>query len=218
MNASHSIPVRASSNPMYGSTWRVLVAIYLGALLSANAMAAKLIDVFGFAAVTVGAFAIPLVYTVTDLLNELYGKVATRRVVWMGFEANCVLVGFSLIFNVLPAAAIGAPQYAFAAMFGFTWRVVIGSQAAYLTSSFIDVEVFSYVRERTNDRHLWLRQTCAVLIAQAADSVIFCTIAFAGVVPWKALPIIALTEYLVKISATPFRTLLSYVILKRLRA
>lgn len=198
-------------------TWRVLATLYLGALLSANAMAAKLINVFGFAAVTVGALAIPLIYTVTDLLNELYGKTVTRQVVWMGLGANLVMVAYSLVFGALPAAPAGASQEAFGAMFAVTWRVVLGSQCAYVTSSLIDVEVFSYVRERTRDRHLWLRQTCAVLVSQAADSTIFTIIAFAGVVPWQLLPVLALTEYLVKVVVTPVRTALSYAILERLR-
>lgn len=200
--------------------WRVLVTLYIGALLSANAMAAKLVDVFGIAAVTVGALAIPLVYTATDLLNELYGKHCTRQVVFMGFGANLVLVGYSLLFAMVPAAPVGASQAAFMAMFGITWRVVLGSQVAYLASSMLDVEVFDRVRAMTKDRHLWLRQSVAVLIAQAADSMIFTVLAFAFApgVPLKVLPLIAVTEYVTKIVVSPLRTVISYYVLRRIRS
>ncbi len=58
----------------------ILTAIYIGGIMTANAMAAKLMDVGPFT-VTIGVLGIPLVYLTRDLLNELYGVEAAKRVV-----------------------------------------------------------------------------------------------------------------------------------------
>lgn len=198
--------------------WRALVTVYLTSVLAANFMAAKIIALPWGLACTVGALAIPPLYTVTDLLNEIYGKQCTKRVVAMGVWANIIMAGFAVLFGYLPTSPTGASQEAFRAIFGLSFRVVNASLAAYTVSSYLDVAIFSAIRRATNERHLWLRQTVAVLVAQAADSVVFMTLAFAWRLPWRVLALAAVVEYVVKIVATPVRTLLSYVILKRIRS
>ncbi len=165
--------------------WALLVALYLGGILAANAMAAKLFVVFGVH-VTSGALAIPLVYLTTDLINELYGADSTRMVVWMGFIANAVLLFMSLFCTWVPASPFGASQADFVAIFHITPRIVIGSQIAYLISAMLDVWIFATLRRMTKEKHFWLRKNGSTIVSQFVDTTTFIGIAFAGTMPWKA--------------------------------
>ncbi len=196
--------------------WRILVVLYLGGILSANAMAAKLLVVAGVH-VTSGALAIPLVYLTTDLINELYGAPATRQVVWMGLGANLVLVAMSLICGAVPASPLGASQAAFEALFRWTPRVVAGSMTAYLISSLLDVWIFAALRKATSGKHFWLRKNGSTVVSQFVDTGIFILVAFGGLVPWWSMPGMLAGQYLVKIAAAPLGTPLSYAVLRLVR-
>lgn len=192
--------------------WCFLVAIYLAADVSANTMAAKLFVVFGVQ-VTAGAVAISVVFIVMDMLNELYGRAAARRAVYMGIAANCTMLLLSRICLALPASPYGVSQQQFAAVFDGTFRVVLASMTAYLCSSLLDVLVFFRIRRATAERHFWLRKNAGAAVGLLLDSSIFCTIAFAGIVPMAALPGMILSEYLVKWLAAPASTPFSYLVI-----
>jgi len=205
--------VRASSSDR---AWALLVSLYLGGILSANALAAKLLVVFGVS-LTVGALAIPLVYLTTDLLNEMYGAKAARLVVWMGFIASAVLAGMSRLCVALPTSTLGVDSATFNAVFYATPRIVLASMTAYLVSSLIDVRLFAWIRHLTNGKHFWLRKNGSTFASQLVDSYLFCFGAFAWVIPWGPLAVMALGQYLVKVSMAPLGTPLSYVVLKLAR-
>jgi hypothetical protein len=190
----------------------VLIALYLGAIVSANAVAARLFVVFGVH-VTSGAVAIPIVYLTTDIVNELYGRRTTRAVVWMGALSNALLVGTIALANVIPASPLGVNDGAFRSVFDITWRVVLGSTVAYLISSLLDVEIFHVLRKLTKEKAFWLRKNGSTVISQAVDTGIFILIAFGGIVPMSALIPMAIGQYCVKISAAPLGTPLSYAVL-----
>jgi len=205
-----------SNRPDHFRTLLLLTALYLAGILSANAMAAKLLVVFGVH-VTTGALAIPLVYLTTDLINELYGAAETRRVVWLGLLANCILVAMTQIGLLMPVSPFGATQQAAEAMFSVTPRIVVASMVAYLVSSMVDVQVFVRLRELTKERHFWLRKNGSTVVSQFLDSGLFVAIAFGGSMPVGVLASMVVGQYLVKIAAAPLGTPLSYAVLRYAR-
>ena len=213
MKADTPITFSVSISPLsIDRSWGLLVALYLGGILAANAMAAKLFVIFGVH-VTSGALAIPLVYLTTDLINELYGAPSTRLVVWMGFIANAVLLLMSLLCTWVPASPYGAQQAQFESIFHITPRVVVGSQVAYLISSMLDVWIFATLRRLTKEKHFWLSKNGSTVVSQFVDTCTFIVIAFAGTMPWRIIPAMVAGQYLVKIAAAPLGTPLSYAVL-----
>lgn len=204
------------SSPTSDRAHALLLTLYLSGILSANALAAKLLFVGGVA-VTTGALAIPLVYLTTDLLNELYGPGETRRVVWLGFIANLILVVMSQAALAMPGAPFGASQPAMVEVFSVTPRIVIASLTAYLVSSFTDVWAFHRIRQVTGDAHFWLRKNGSTAVSQAVDSGLFVIVAFGGAMSWGALFKMALGQYVVKMLAAPLGTPLSYFVLRLAR-
>lgn len=210
MRGPRRVPVTSTSR--IPTVLAILASLYLGAIVAANAVAAKLFVVAGVN-ITSGALAIPIVYLTTDMINELYGRATTRTVVWMGLTANVVLTLTTLLAGVVPGSPLGADQGSYDRIFDITWRVTFGSSVAYLLSSLLDVELFHLIKSWTGERWFWIRKNGSTVISQAADTAIFVGIAFGGLIPLEALAPMALGQYLVKIAAAPLGTPLSYLIL-----
>jgi len=74
------------------STWfLVVVALFIATLIASNIVAVKLIDVSGLI-LTAAIVIFPLSYIIGDVLTEVYGYRQARRVIWLGFLANLVVV------------------------------------------------------------------------------------------------------------------------------
>jgi uncharacterized integral membrane protein (TIGR00697 family) len=69
-------------------------------------------------------------------------------------------------------------QGAFAAVFGFTPGILVGSMVAYVVSQLIDVYLFDLLRRVTRGKYLWLRNNVATLTGQLFDTAIFAAIAW----------------------------------------
>lgn len=83
---------------------------------------------------------------------------------------------------VSPAAEFYEHQEAFEAVLGFFPRIVIASLAAYIIGQLLNAWVLVKIKERTKEKKLWLRLIGSTFVGEAADTIIFCTIAFAGIV------------------------------------
>ena len=102
----------------YSNTFVVLVALFVTALITANITAVKLIGVFGLvlpAAVVV----FPISYICGDVLTEVYGYRAARRVIWLGFLCNLLAVAAIYLGGILPAAPFWQDQGAYEAILGY---------------------------------------------------------------------------------------------------
>ncbi|MFD0589468.1 queuosine precursor transporter [Paenibacillus sp. GCM10027627] len=140
------------------------------------------------------------IYMTTDLLNERYGQQAAKRAVWFGFFtliASTILMQMTLAF--VPQAEDFAHE-PLTAIFGFLPQVAAGSMCAYFVSQFLDVRVFSYLKEKFPVRNqFWIRINGSSLVSQFVDSLVFCTIAFYKVHSFDIWIQIFLTTYLLKL-------------------
>jgi hypothetical protein len=90
----------------------LLTALFVACLIAANIIAVKLIAPFGF--VLPAAIVIfPVSYILGDVLTEVYGYRAARRVIWLGFLANLIVVAAIALAQILPAASFWDGQAAF---------------------------------------------------------------------------------------------------------
>ncbi len=137
---------------------------------------------------TAGVLLWPVVFVMTDLINEYYGKKAVRILSWM--TAGLITYAFAMVFGTIrlvPAgwwvttfAEKGVPdmQAAFSQIFGQGMWIIMGSLVAFLLGQLIDAVSFHKMRVLTGDKHLWLRATGSTLISQFIDSFVVLYIAF----------------------------------------
>jgi len=181
-------------------------AIFITCLITANIIAVKLISIGGLI-LPAAIIIFPLSYIFGDILTEVYGFRAARKVIWLGFLCNLIVVLAIWIGGLLPAAPFWeGKQAAYDTILGYVPRVLLASFVAYLIGEFANSFVLAKMKIKTKGRWLWTRTIGSTIVGQGLDSVVFITIAFAGTPDFVAISIVHL--WLVKtgyeIVATPF--------------
>jgi uncharacterized integral membrane protein (TIGR00697 family) len=195
-----------------------LFGLIVMSILLCNIQVLKTVELFGLTT-TLGNVLYASTFLATDILSEVYGKAEARKGVLLGFAALVLATAYMQIALLFTPAPDDFAQPHLAAIFGFLPRVVLASMAAYLVSQWHDVWAFHYIRARTGGRHLWLRNNASTAVSQLIDSVIFCTLAFAGVFPLGVWLEILVSTYLIKFFVaaldTPFVYLARHLAARR---
>ena len=163
------------------SLYPALVAIFVGLLLISNIGAVKLIE-FGPIITDGGAFLFPLVYIVGDVLAEVYGWKAARRAILLGFAMSILAAITFYLVQISPPAEAWENQGAFEAVLGFVPRIVAASVLGFLVGQLLNAYVLVWIKKRTREGKLWARLLGSTVVGEFADTVVFCTIAFYGVI------------------------------------
>jgi uncharacterized integral membrane protein (TIGR00697 family) len=184
----------------------VIAAIFITCLITANIIAVKLISIGGLI-LPAAIIIFPLSYIFGDILTEVYGFRAARRVIWLGFLCNLIVVLAIWIGGLLPAAPFWEEkQAAYDTILGLVPRVLLGSFVAYLIGEFANSFILAKMKIKTKGRWLWTRTIGSTIVGQGLDSAVFITIVFAGTPEFVAISIVHL--WLVKTGyetvATPF--------------
>src|SRR2546421_58910 len=192
-------------------SWRFITcaALFVTCLLTANTIATKLITVGGVV-LTAGIVIFPLSYVLGDVLTEVWGYTVARRVIWLGFACNALMVAAIWVGGEIPAAPFWKGQGAYEEILGQTPRILGASFAGYLAGEFANAFVLAKLKILTRGRWLWTRTIGSTLVGQACDTVIFVTLAFAGTVPTRALAAIVVAQWAVKVAYEAAATPLTY--------
>jgi queuosine precursor transporter len=197
----------------------ILTALFVTVLLTSNLIAVKLVA-FGPLTLPAAVIVFPLSYLFGDVLTEVYGYAATRRIIWLGFACNLVFVLFILAAGALP----GAPgvwdanaQSAFSRILGFTPRLLAASFVAYVAGEFLNSFVMARLKVATRGRWLWTRTIGSTLAGQGVDSALFISGAFAGVLPAGILVRTILYQWAFKTAYEVVATPLTYALVTALK-
>ncbi len=190
------------------SFWFVVIAsVFVTCLITANIIAVKIIWVLGFP-VPAGIIIFPLSYLFGDVLTEVYGYGAARRVIWLGFACNLLAVIAIYLGGIAPAAPFWTQQSAYNSILGFAPRLLLASFIAYLVGEFTNSFVLAKLKIATRGRWLWTRTIGSTLVGEGLDTVIFISIAFGGIFSAQIILITILTQWFLKVAyeviATPF--------------
>lgn len=214
-----------------------LVGLFVTNAITAELISNKLIQIpisfnffgsqFGPFTTIIGILPWPVVFIITDLLNEFYGFKAVKRVSWITsiLIAYCfIIVGLSLS---IPAVEIKGSKLAtnesYNLVFGQAQMVIVGSIAAFLISQLLDAYLFNWIKKKTGNKFIWLRSTGSTLFSQLVDTYVVLYIGFVlpGSLTMRDFLAIAPTNYslkiLIAISLTPLIYLGHFLVKKYLK-
>jgi uncharacterized integral membrane protein (TIGR00697 family) len=227
--------VTALGSPVTGTTpharggrgnYDLVVAAFCGLLLISNIGATKAIafplpftlPVLGDHLITDGgAFLFPLTYVLGDVLAEVYGMRRARRAILMGFALAALASVTFLVVSVTPPAPGWPNQEAWAAVLGFVPRIVFASLCGYLAGQFLNAYVLVKLKERTRGRSLWARLLGSTVVGELADTALFCTIAFAGILPVRDLVGYTIVGYLYKVLVEVVCLPVTYAVIRAIK-
>ncbi|QPK94561.1 queuosine precursor transporter [Actinomyces sp. zg-332] len=185
-----------------GAKYYDLIAVaFVSLLIVSNIVATKLIGLdFGVINLIFdgGAICFPFTYILGDVLSEVYGFKASKRVIVTGFIVSVVA---STIFYIVQLSPVGPGyenQAAYEAVLGFVPRIVLASLTGYFVGQILNSIVLVKIKARFGEEKLWVRLVFSTLVGEAADTIIFCTIAFYGVITGAEFLNYCITGYVYK--------------------
>jgi uncharacterized integral membrane protein (TIGR00697 family) len=204
----------------------VVTSIFVTGLIVSNIIAVKIasfgsLPLIGPLFLPAAVLVFPISYIFGDVLTEVYGYARARQVIWIGFGCNLLAVAAIWAGGLLPGAPFWnagiytspqAAQAAYEAILGFTPRLLAASFVAYLAGEFLNSYVLAKLKVATAGKWLWLRTISSTLVGQIADSGLFISVAFAGVVPLTALGGLIVTQWLFKCAYEAAATPLTYLV------
>ena len=117
----------------YSAYFVAVAAVFVTCLVISNIIAVKLIAIGGLT-LPAAIIIFPVSYLLADVLTEVYGFRAARRVIWLGFVCNLLAVIAIYIGGALPAAGFWSNQPAYDSILGATPRI-LGASSPNATSN-----------------------------------------------------------------------------------
>ena len=172
----------------------LLLPVLMGVVvLSSNYLVQFPIKYYGLEEIlTYGAFTYPIAFLITDLANRSYGKLAARKIVYIGFIIG---ISFTLFFTTNFSDLISV-------------RIAIGSGTAFIVAQLLDVQIFDKLRKK----EWFVAPLVSSFIGSLIDTFLFFSISFYGTgIAWVTLSVGDLTVkiFVALLMLIPFRLLLS---------
>ena len=171
--------------------------LFTTCLIVANIVEQKLISI-GPIEATAGLLIFPVSYIINDIIAEVWGYRKARLIIWYGFLMNFLTVIIFRLSIVVPGSENFSHQEAFQLVLGNTERISLASFVAFLIGSFLNAMVMSKMKIFQKGRNFSLRAVVSTLVGEGADSLVFFTIAFVGVIPNGDLMTLILTQTAMK--------------------
>ena len=197
-------------------------------LLISNVAATKLIafgpewSPFGLPVLPVitdgGALLFPLTYVLGDVLAEVFGMRGARRAILLGFGISLLASLTFLAVGAAPAAPGYENQEAFVAVLGFVPRIVVASLAGYLVGQFLNAWVLVKLKQWREGKGMWKRLLGSTVVGEAADTTIFCLIAFGGQIDGGTMLNYIVVGYLFKVSVEAVLLPVTYRVISLVRS
>ena len=189
----------------------VILAAFAVCLILSNVASTKIVRLGG-SVFDGGTLLFPMTYVFGDVLTEVYGYALARRAIWFGLGANVLAAASLGLVAGLPTDASSPTIGAFDSVAGFIPRIVLASAVAFFVGEFLNAYVLARLKVSTSGRFLWVRTIGSTIVGEGADTVIFSTVAFGGVVSNRALFGIMAFNYLYKVGFEVILTPVTYAI------
>lgn len=201
-----------------------LAGVFISLIVTCNLIFLKFFELElldGFTLVlSVGLIPYPITFLVTDIVSEIYGKNKANQLVVVGLICSVLVMGITLVTDVIPAR-VGSPvdDETYSLVFGLTAASVTASMMAYLLAQFIDIKIFHWLKQKTNGKHLWLRNNFSTIPSQLIDSFSVITLLCVfGALNWNEYFVTVFSLFTFKLMIavldTPFFYLFSHLIKK----
>ena len=166
-------------------------------LITANVLETKQMA-FGPISITGGLIVFPVSYIINDCVCEVWGYRKTRLLIWLGFCMNVLFVMFGALCDAIPGASYWDNEAGFHAIFGLAPRIAAASFVAFVVGSFANAYVMSRMKVSSQGKNFSLRAIMSTIFGETADSLIFFPLALGGVVPTEELPVLILSQIVLK--------------------
>lgn len=178
----------------------VATALFVALYLISNIMAVKVIGLFNLFYFDAGTVTFPFAYMLGDVITELWGFRISKKIIWITFLCNIVLVVCTQIGIWLPSPEhLSATASAYNEVFTYVPRIVIASLVGFLLGELSNAWIMEKIRIRMKGRRMWVRTIGSSAIGYVFDTLPFVLIAFLGTVTTRELLLMMALQYASKL-------------------
>lgn len=208
---------KVSENPLKNRTngempFMVVTALFVTLYLVSNIMAVKVISFFDIIYFDAGTITFPFAYMLGDILTEIWGYHKAKKVIWMTFLCNIIMMIFTQVAVWLPSPDyLQGTAIAYDNVFTYVPRIVIASLTGFLLGELSNSWLMDKIKKKTEGRFLWIRTIGSSIAAHLLDTVPFVLIAFIGTMTTRDIIMMIATQYFMKLGIeVVFGTPLAY--------
>jgi hypothetical protein len=156
-----------------------------------------------------GVLFFPISFIFGDILTEVYGYAASRRVIWAGFAGLAFASLMAWMVVALPPAPFWNNQHEYEVAFGSTWRISLAGLVAFAVGEFVNSFIMAKMKILTSGKHLWQRTITSTVFGEVVDTAMFVPLAFwnTGIIPNDKIPLVIgaqiVAKILVEVAFTP---------------
>lgn len=201
---------RSSHTPLM-----IVSTLFVTLYLVSNVMAVKVISIFGLFYFDAGTITFPFAYMLGDVLTELWGYRTARKVIWMTFFCNIVMVACTQVGVWLPSPDyLAETSAAYNHIFTYVPRIVLGSLVGFLLGELSNAWFMVRIKQKTKGKKLWVRTIGSSMIGYLFDSLPFVLIGFLGTVSTHDLLMMIVFQYFSKLAIeATFGTPMAYAVI-----
>ena len=178
----------------------VVTALFVTLYLVSNVMAVKVITLFDLLYFDAGTITFPFAYMLGDVLTEIWGYRTARKVIWLTFLCNVIMVVCTQIGVWLPSVDYLDPTAtAYNTIFTYGPRIVLGSLAGFLLGELSNAWLMERIKVKTKGRFLWVRTIGSSVVGYIFDTLPFVLIAFAGILTVRDILLMIAVQYFMKL-------------------
>jgi uncharacterized integral membrane protein (TIGR00697 family) len=177
------------------------------------------VPLFGLVTFGAGIMFFPISFIFGDILTEVYGYAASRRVIWAGFAALAFASLMAWVIVKMPPAPEWHDQAVYVTAFGNAWRVALASLVAFAAGEFVNSFVLAKMKILTQGRWLWTRTIGSTIFGEAVDSLLFFPLAFYGTgeISNELMPKLMLAQFVSKVLVEVAFTPITYKVIAFLK-
>ena len=138
--------------------------------------------------VALGTIVFSTTFLATDIVTEYYSREKAMKIVWLGF-VSMVLMAIIMVLTIGIAPVDSnllnsdhkrflEAHKAMEVLFLPAPAIFLASLISYLVSQLNDVYLFSFLKEVTHTKYLWLRSGGSTALSSLLDSIVFSTLAW----------------------------------------
>ena len=194
------------------SPYVIVTVLFVMCYVVSNLMAVKVVGFFGLFYFDAGTITFPFAYMLGDVLTEIWGYRTTRKVIFLTFFCNVLMVVSTQIGVWLPSPDyMSGTAESYNTIFNYVPRIILGSLAGFLLGELSNAWIMDKIRQKTKGRRLWVRTIGSSIVGYLCDTVPFVLIAFLGTVTTRDLLLMIGLQYLMKLGIEAiFGTPLAY--------
>lgn len=169
-------PAQGNFAPVGSPTYPVLFTIMAVVFILSNIGAAKGVQ-FGPILTDGGFFLFPVAYIVGDIISEVYGFKASRRVIFTTFLISAFASLSYWIIIILPPAEFYDGQEALTRTLGPVPLIVLASLVGFAVGQLSNAKIMVVMKNRSGERYLFGRIALSTLVGELLDTIAFSAIA-----------------------------------------